>query len=86
MNIFRMKTQHLLEDIIKIQENTIKNEKIVSDNILRRWLDQEDLITDLKYMNRLLEWKYQKALEDIQILDHYINQKEIKKGKNGTKK
>ena len=81
-----MKTQKLLEEIIKIQERTIKNEKIVSNNILNRWHDQEQIVTDWKYSYRLLEWKYAKALEDIRFLDHYIKQKEIKKGKNGTKK
>ena len=81
-----MKTQELLEKIIKIQERTIKNEKIVSNNILNRWLDQEQINTDWKYSYRLLEWKYAKALEDIRFLDHYIKQKEIKKEKNENKK
>ena len=81
-----MKTQKLLEEIIKIQERTIKNEKIVSNNILNRWHDQEQIVTDWKYSYRLLEWKFEKALEDIRFLEHYIKQKEIKKGKNGTKK
>ena len=80
-----MKTQKLLEEIIKIQERTIKNEKIVSNNILNRWLDQEQINTDWKYSYRLLEWKYAKALEDIRFLDHYIKQKELKK-ENGNKK
>ena len=81
-----MKTQKLLEEIIKIQERTIKNEKIVSNNILNRWHDQEQIVTDWKYSYRLLEWKYAKALEDIRFLDHYIKQKEIKKEKNEKKK
>jgi len=81
-----MKTQELLEKIIKIQERTIKNEKIVSNNILNRWYDQEQIVTDWKYSYRLLEWKYAKALEDIRFLDHYIKQKEIKKEKNVNKK
>ena len=75
-----------LEEIIKIQENTIKNEKIVSNNILNRLYDQEQIIIDWKYSYRLLEWKYAKALEDIRFLDHYIKQKEIKKEKNENKK
>ena len=81
-----MKTQKLLEEIIKIQERTIKNEKIVSNNILNRWYDQEQINTDWKYSYRLLEWKYAKALEDIRFLDHYIKQKENKKKKNGNEK
>ena len=81
-----MKTQELLEKIIKIQERTIKKEKIVSNNILNRWYDQEQIVTDWKYSYRLLEWKYAKALEDIRFLDHYIKQKEIKKEKNENKK
>jgi len=81
-----MKTQQLLEEIIKIQERTIKKEKIVSNNILNRWYDQEQIVTDWKYSYRLLEWKYAKALEDIRFLDHYIKQKEIKKEKNENKK
>ena len=81
-----MKTQELLEKIIKIQERTIKKEKIVSNNILNRWYDQEQINTDWKYSYRLLEWKYAKALEDIRFLNHYIKQKEIKKEKNENKK
>ena len=81
-----MKTQELLEKIIKIQERTIKKEKIVSNNILNRWYDQEQIVTDWKYSYRLLEWKYAKALEDIRFLNHYIKQKEIKKEKNENKK
>jgi hypothetical protein len=80
-----MKTQKLLEEIIKIQERTIKNEKIVSNNILNRWHDQEQIVTDWKYSYRLLEWKFEKALEDIRLLEHYIKQKE-KKSKIGKKK
>jgi hypothetical protein len=76
-----MKTQELLEKIVKIQERTIKNEKIVSNNILNRLYDQEQIIIDWKYSYRLLEWKYAKALEDIRFLDHYIKQK-----KNGDEK
>ena len=79
-----MKTQQLLEEIIKIQERTIKKEKIVSNNILNRWYDQEQIVTDWKYSYRLLEGKYAKALEDIRFLDHYIKQKDIAKPK--TKK
>ena len=84
--VLNMKTQELLEEIIKIQERTIKNEKIVSNNILNRLYDQEQTITDWKYSYRLLEWKFAKALEDIRFLEHYIKQKELKKEKNGTKK
>ena len=76
-----MKTQKLLEEIIKIQERTIKNEKIVSNNILNRWHDQEQIVTDWKYSYRLLEWKFAKALEDIRFLNHYIKQKEKKSKK-----
>ena len=81
-----MKTQQLLEEIIKIQERTIKKEKIVSNNILNRWYDQEQIVTDWKYSYRLLEWKYAKALEDIRFLDHYIKQKDIAKPKTKKKK
>ena len=80
-----MKTLELLEEIIKIQERTIKNEKIVSNNILNRWYDQEQIVTDWKYSYRLLEWKYAKALEDIRFLDHYIKQKDIAKPKTKKK-
>ena len=80
-----MKTQKLLEEIIKIQERTIKNEKIVSNNILNRWHDQEQIVTDWKYSYRLLEWKFEKALEDIRFLEHYIKQKEIKSKKRKKK-
>ena len=80
-----MKTQKLLEETIKLQERTIAAEKTVSANILKRWHSQEQEITDWKYSYRLLEWKFSKALEDIRFLNHYIKQKEIKKGKNGTK-
>ena len=80
-----MKTQNLLEKIIKIQERTIRNEKIVSQNILSRWHGLEQEITDWKYSYRLLEWKFAKALEDIRFLNHYIKQKE-KKSKIGKKK
>ena len=80
-----MKTQKLLEEIIKIQERTIRNEKIVSQNILSRWHGLEQEITDWKHSYRLLEWKFAKALEDIRFLEHYIKQKE-KKSKIGKKK
>ena len=80
-----MKTQNLLEEIIKIQERTIRNEKIVSQNILSRWHSQEQEITDWKYSYRLLEWKFEKALEDIRFLNHYIKQKEIKSKKRKKK-
>ena len=80
-----MKTIKLLEEIIKIQERTIRNEKIVSQNILSRWHGLEQEITDWKYSYRLLEWKFAKALEDIRFLNHYIKQKE-KKSKIGKKK
>jgi len=73
-----VKIQNLLEEIIKIQERTIRNEKIVSQNILSRWHGLEQEITDWKYSYRLLEWKFAKALEDIRFLNHYIKQKEIK--------
>ena len=81
-----MKIQNLLEEIIKIQERTIRNEKIVSQNILSRWHGLEQEITDWKYSYRLLEWKFAKALEDIRFLNHYIKQKEIIKRKHGKKK
>ena len=80
-----MKTQKLLEEIIKIQERTIKNEKIVSNNILNRLYDKEQIVTDWRYSYRLLEWKYAKALEDIRFLDHYIKQKDIAKPKTKKK-
>jgi len=80
-----VKTQNLLEEIIKIQERTIRNEKIVSQNILSRWHSQEQEITDWKYSYRLLEWKFEKALEDIRFLNHYIKQKEIKSKKRKKK-
>ena len=72
-----------LEKIIKIQERTIAAEKTVSNNIFKRWNDQDQIITDWRYSYWKLERKFTKALEDIRFLNHYINQKEIKKGKNG---
>ena len=75
-----------LEKIIKIQERTIAAEKTVSNNIFKRWNDQDQIIIDWRYSYWKLERKFTKALEDIRFLNHYINQKEIKKGKNGTKR
>ena len=72
-----------LEKIIKIQERTIAAEKTVSNNIFKRWNDQDQIIIDWRYSYWKLERKFTKALEDIRFLNHYINQKEIKKGKNG---
>ena len=81
----RMKTIKLLEEIIKIQERTIRHEKIVSQNILSRWHGLEQEITDWKYSFWKLDRKFVKALEDIRFLNHYIKQKE-KKSKIGKKK
>ena len=80
-----MKTKEVkdLEKIIKIQERTIAAEKTVSNNIFKRWNDQDQIIIDWRYSYWKLERKFTKALEDIRFLNHYINQKEIKKGKNG---
>ncbi len=75
-----------LKKIVEIQERTIAAEKTVSNNIFSRWQDQDQIITDWKYSYWKLERKFEKALEDIRFLNHYIKQKEIKKGKNGTKK
>ena len=74
-----MKTIKLLEEITKIQERTIAAEKTVSNNILNRWHEQEQIITDWKYSYWKLERKFEKALEDIRFLNHYIEQKKIKK-------
>ena len=84
----KMKTKEVkdLEKIIKIQERTIAAEKTVSNNIFKRWNDQDQIIIDWRYSYWKLERKFIKALEDIRFLNHYINQKEIKKGKNGTKR
>ena len=82
----KMKTIKLLEEITKIQERTIAAEKTVSNNIFSRWHDQEQIITDWKYSYWKLERKFVNALEEIRFLNHYINQKEIKKGKNGKDK
>jgi len=81
----KMKTKEVkdLEKIIKIQERTIAAEKTVSNNIFKRWNDQDQIIIDWRYSYWKLERKFTKALEDIRFLNHYINQKEIKKGKNG---
>jgi len=81
-----MKTQKLLEEIIKIQERTIKNEKIISNFLHKKYLDEMDTGGNCKYFYKSLESKFEKALEDIKILIQYIKQKEIKKGKNGIKK
>ena len=83
-----MKTKEVkdLEKIIKIQERTIAAEKTVSNNIFKRWNDQDQIIIDWRYSYWKLERKFTKALEDIRFLNHYINQKEIKKGKNGSKR
>jgi hypothetical protein len=75
-----------LETIIEIQERTIAAEKIVSSRLFEKWFDQEQIIKDWRYSYWKLERKFTKALEDIKFLNHYMNQKEIKKGKNGKKK
>ena len=75
----KMKTIKLLEEITKIQERTIAAEKTVSNNILNRWHEQEQIITDWKYSYWKLERKFEKALEDIRFLNHYIEQKNLKK-------
>ena len=82
-----MKTKEVkdLEKIIEIQERTIAAEKTVSNNIFKRWNDQEQEITDWRYSYWKLERKFTKALEDIRFLNHYINQKDIAKH-NGKKK
>ena len=82
-----MKTKEVkdLEKIIKIQERTIAAEKTVSNNIFKRWNDQDQIIIDWRYSYWKLERKFTKALEDIRFLNHYINQKDIAKH-NGKKK
>jgi len=75
-----------LEEIIKIQERTIAAEKIVSNRLFKKWFDQEQIIIDWRYSYWKLEGKFDKEVEYIRFLNHYINQKEIKKGKNGKKK
>ena len=81
-----MITQKLLEEIIKIQERTIKNEKIISNFLHKKYLDEMDTGGNCKYFYKSLERKFEKALEDIRFLNHYIKQKEIKKEKNEKKK
>ena len=68
-----------LEKIIEIQERTIAAEKTVSNNIFKKWNDQVQIITDWQYSYWKLERKFTKALEEIRFLNHYIDQKELKK-------
>jgi hypothetical protein len=68
-----------LEKIIEIQERTIAAERIVSDNIFKRWNGREQEITDWRYSYWKLERKFARALEEIRFLNHYIDQKEKKK-------
>ena len=68
-----------LEKIIEIQERTIAAEKRVSNNIFKRWNDQDQIIVDWRYSYWKLERKFATALEEIRFLNHYINQKELKK-------
>ena len=68
-----MKTQNLLE-------------KIISNFLHEKYLDEMDVAGNCKYFYRILESKFAKALEDIRSLNHYINQKKIKKSKSGKKK
>ena len=76
-----MKTKEVkdLEKIIEIQERTIAAEKTVSNNILKRYNGQDQIITDWRYSYWKLERKFAKALEEIRFLNHYIDQKEKKK-------
>ena len=66
------------EKIIEILERTIAAEKKVSNNIFKRWQDQDQIIVDWRYSYWKLERKFAKALEEIRFLNHYINQKELK--------
>ena len=77
------KTQHIkgLEKIVEIQERTIAAEKTVSNNIFKRWNDQDQIIVDWRYSYWMLERKFATALEEIRFLNHYINQKDIAKTK-----
>ena len=82
-----MKTQELLEEIIKIQERTIKKEKIISNFLHEKYLDEMDVAGNCKYFYRILESKFAKAVEDIRFLCRYIiNQKEGKRAKKSKKK
>ena len=67
-----------LEKIIGIQTRTIAAEKRVSQNIFKRWQDQDQIIVDWRYSYWKLERKFAIALEEIRFLNHYINQKELK--------
>ena len=67
------------EKKIEILERTIAAEKKVSNNIFKRWQDQDQIIVDWRYSYWKLERKFAKALEEIRFLNHYINQKEKKK-------
>jgi hypothetical protein len=80
-----VRTQNLLEEIIKIQERTIKKEKIISNSLHEKYLDEMDVAGNCKYFYRILERKLKKALEDIRFLNHYIKQKEIKSKKRKKK-
>ena len=75
-----------LETIVKIQERTIEAEKIVSNRLFEKWFDQEQIITDWRYSYWKLERRFSEALRNIKFLNHYIKQKEIKKGKYAKKK
>tara|TARA_Y100001951_G_scaffold102706_1_gene109925 strand:- start:411 stop:842 length:432 start_codon:yes stop_codon:yes gene_type:complete len=70
-----------LEKIVEIQERTIAAEKTVSNNIFKRWNDQDQIIVDWRYSYWMLERKFATALEEIRFLNHYINQKDIAKTK-----
>ena len=70
-----------LEKIVEIQERTIAAEKTVSNNIFKRWNDQDQIIVDWRYSYWKLERKFATALEEIRFLNHYINQKDIAKTK-----
>ena len=75
--------QHIkdLEKVVEIQERTIAAEKTVSNNIFKRWNDQDQIIVDWRYSYWKLERKFAIALEEIRFLNHYINQKDIAKKK-----
>ena len=79
----KLHQQHIkdLEKIVEIQERTIAAEKTVSNNIFKRWNDQDQIIVDWRYSYWKLERKFATALEEIRFLNHYINQKDIAKTK-----
>ena len=74
-----MKTQELLEEIIKVQNRTIKKEKIISNLLNEKYLDEMDAAGNCRHFYRILESKFAKALEVIKSLNHYIEQKNLKK-------